>query len=802
MSRIPWSIDLLLLIVAAVTLASGGVCMAFGLPSLARIAWLAGTLPILLALTVSLAKAVARRQAGIDVLAWLAIGLAIVLDETLTAAVIALMLASGRALEQYAQHRAQREMTALLGRAPRRATRFENGEWRSVALETIVPGDRLLVRSGEFVPVDGTLSDDAELDESMLTGESSTQSRRAGESACSGVVNVGAPFEMVARTTAGDSTFAGIVRMVERAQRERSPSVRLADRYAALFVLASLFVAGLSWLMTGDVARALAVLVVATPCPLILAVPVAIVSGMSRCSRRGVLVKGGGALERLAQASILFFDKTGTLTGGQARIVSIECGGGIATDDVLRWAASLAQASGHVISDALTIAARERGIDLSPPSGVVETAGEGVTGRVDDRTVAIGKFEYVSARSTVEPWSDAFLRRIAAEGGAAVFVGVDGVMTGAIQMADQLRLETPRALRLLKREGVERLVMLTGDRRDIAQAVGELLGVTDVRAEQTPTDKLAAIEAARKDGVTIMVGDGVNDAPALAAADVGIAMGARGGRGVFRSSRRGTAGGSAGPTRRCDPYRTTVTPYRARKRGGGYVAVVCCNDDCCRRIPATDRRCGRSGSHRRRRHRQCVARVAGAREADERPAGRPRRRAAQARACGIVAVARPDQGSGGSLAATFRGSHHPGAGASHRLTRRTAAAARTCRRSRSLRAPGSAAWRRGSACRDERRPPGDLQDGPIAQADGRGRAARRREQHAGSGDTALAVRAGSDRTPALRSGRGAVPCRGNGGVTRRRHALGAGTRRSGVFVIRATRPATLPTSQPVTPRRP
>ncbi|WP_104012881.1 heavy metal translocating P-type ATPase [Burkholderia anthinoferrum] len=528
MSRIPWSIDLLLLIVAAVTLASGGVCMAFGLPSLARIAWLAGTLPILLALTVSLAKAVARRQAGIDVLAWLAIGLAIVLDETLTAAVIALMLASGRALEQYAQHRAQREMTALLGRAPRRATRFENGEWRSVALETIVPGDRLLVRSGEFVPVDGTLSDDAELDESMLTGESSNQSRRAGESACSGVVNVGAPFEMVARTTAGDSTFAGIVRMVERAQRERSPSVRLADRYAALFVLASLFVAGLSWLMTGDVARALAVLVVATPCPLILAVPVAIVSGMSRCSRRGVLVKGGGALERLAQASILFFDKTGTLTGGQARIVSIECGGGIATDDVLRWAASLAQASGHVISDALTIAARERGIDLSPPSAVVETAGEGVTGRVDDRTVAIGKFEYVSARSTVEPWSDAFLRRIAAEGGAAVFVGVDGVMTGAIQMADQLRLETPRALRLLKREGVERLVMLTGDRRDIAQAVGELLGVTDVRAEQTPTDKLAAIEAARKDGVTIMVGDGVNDAPALAAADVGIAMGARG----------------------------------------------------------------------------------------------------------------------------------------------------------------------------------------------------------------------------------------------------------------------------------
>ncbi|MGU7812232.1 heavy metal translocating P-type ATPase [Burkholderia sp. AW49-1] len=528
MSRIPWSIDLALLVLAAVTLAGGGACAALGLPLLARIVWLIGTLPVLLALTVSLAKAVVKGQAGIDVLAWLAIALAIALDETLAAAVIALMLASGRTLERYAQHRAQREMTALLNRAPRQANRFENGEWRSVAVEALVPGDRLLVRSGEFVPVDGTLTDDAELDESMLTGESSTQRRRAGESACSGVVNAGPPFEMVARTTAGDSTFAGIVRMVERAQRERSPSVRLADRYAAFFVLASLIVAGIAWLLAGDVARALAVLVVATPCPLILAVPVAIVSGMSRCSKRGILVKGGGALERLAQATILFFDKTGTLTGGRARIVAIECGTDVGTDGVLRFAASLAQASGHVISDALTVAARERGIDLSPPSFVMETAGEGVTGRVDNRTVAIGKFEYVSACSTIAPWSDAFLKRVGNEGGAAVFVGVDGVMIGAIQMADQVRLETPRALRLLKREGVERLVMLTGDRRDIAQAVGELLGVTDVRAEQSPTDKLAAIQAARKEGVTIMVGDGVNDAPALAAADVGIAMGARG----------------------------------------------------------------------------------------------------------------------------------------------------------------------------------------------------------------------------------------------------------------------------------
>ncbi|KVF33887.1 heavy metal translocating P-type ATPase [Burkholderia vietnamiensis] len=528
MPRMRWSLDFTLLVLSAVTLAAGGACVAFGLPALARLVWLLGALPVLLALTVTVAKAVARRQPGIDVLAWLAIGLALALDETLTAAVIALMLASGRTLEQHAQRRAQREMTALLGRAPRQATRFEHGEWRPVAPGAIVPGDRLLVRSGECVAVDGTLTGDAELDESMLTGESSTQRRRSGETACSGVVNAGAPFEMVARTTAGDSTFAGIVRMVERAQRERSPSVRVADRYAAGFVVIALLVAGGAWLATGDVGRALAVLVVASPCPLILAVPVAIVSGMSRCSKRGVLVKGGGALERLAQATILFFDKTGTLTGGRARIVAIECGAQVAAADVLRFAASLAQASAHVISDALTVAARERGVGLSAPSAVLETPGEGVTGSVDGHTVTIGKFSFVAACSTPAPWSDAFVARVGGQGGAAVFVGVDGAMIGAIELADELRLETPRALRLLKREGVERIVMLTGDRRDIALAVGELLGVTDVRAEQTPTDKLAAIQSARKDGVTIMVGDGVNDAPALAAADVGIAMGARG----------------------------------------------------------------------------------------------------------------------------------------------------------------------------------------------------------------------------------------------------------------------------------
>jgi heavy metal translocating P-type ATPase len=528
MSRAIRYIDFALLIVSAATLIAGGACMAFRATSLAGIFWFSGAAAIWAALTVVIGQGLVKRQAGVDVLAWLAIGLALMLGETLAAAVIALMVASGRALEAYAGSRARREMTALLSRAPRQATRLEHGEWYSVALDTVRPGDRLLVRSGELVAVDGVLAGVAELDEATLTGESAIVRRRAGEAVRSGVLNAGVPFEMVASALAADSTFAAIVRMVQAAQRERSPAARLADRYAVFFVLLSLALAGASWLATGHLSRALAVLVVATPCPLILAVPVAIVSGMSSCAKRGILVKGGGALERLAQASILFFDKTGTLTKGHARLVAIECGPGATEETVLRYAASLAQASGHVISEALTIAARERGVRLVAPSAVVETAGAGLMGQVEGRTVAIGGYPYVCAATGIPPWSAAVLRNLRYEGQAAVFVGVDGAMIGAVRMADQLRLETPSALRLLRREGIERLVMLTGDRPDIAETVGALLNVTEVRAQQTPADKLAAIEAARHDGVVIMVGDGVNDAPALAAADVGVAMGARG----------------------------------------------------------------------------------------------------------------------------------------------------------------------------------------------------------------------------------------------------------------------------------
>ncbi len=499
-----------------------------GFGGFARVLWIAGVLPPLATLTVRTLSALWQREQGVDLLALLSIAVALTLCEVLTAAVITLMLSSGRALEDYASNRARGEMTALMRRMPRTASRYTAGQLEVVDLDRIQAGDLLLVRSGEALPVDGALADAAELDESSLTGEALPVSRGAGELVRSGVVNAGRPFRLQATASAADSTFAGIVRLVESAQAARSPGARLADRYALLFVPVTLCVAAVAWWLTGDVVRLLAVLVVATPCPLILAVPVAIVSGMSRCARRGVLVKNGAALERLARIHTLFFDKTGTLTGGRARLVSIRASEGFSAEDVLRYAASLDQASNHVIAEAVVAAARERGLTLSAPTSVEEHPGAGLSGQVDGRQVVLGSFDHVRRVVPAADWSQDFQRRVGYDGASGVFVGIDGEMAGALHLADQVRMEAPRALRLLVRAGVRRLVMLTGDRRDVAETIGAVLGVSEVRAELSPTGKLQAIHAAGGEGLTLMVGDGVNDAPALAAADVGVAMGARG----------------------------------------------------------------------------------------------------------------------------------------------------------------------------------------------------------------------------------------------------------------------------------
>ena len=521
--------NLFLLTVSASGLITGIALHLNGDPITAKWLWVGGSVPVLLAVVVSVGRALFRREAGLDLIALLSMAGAMALGEYLTGAVIGLMLASGRSLEDFAEARARREMSALLSRAPRTANRYDSGQLVQITLDQIRPGDRLLVRTGEAIPTDGTVASEvAVLDEAALTGEPLPVRRSEGELARSGAINAATPFDMVAMMAAADSTFAGIVRLVEAAQQAKAPSARLADRYALMFVPLSLAVAAVAWIATGDPIRALAVLVVATPCPLILAVPVAIVGGMSCCAKRGVLIKGGGVLEKLAQANTLFFDKTGTLTGGRARLVATEVAPEFGAEEILRITASLDQASQHVIAQAIVAAARDRGLVLSMASHVEEQAGAGLSGIVENRQVAVGSYDFACEFAPPSDWSQRFLQRMGYDGATGVFVVIDGVMAGALLLRDEIRTETPRALRLLRKAGVKRIVMVTGDRRDVAETIGALLGVDEVLAEQKPQDKLAAIKASHSAGSTIMVGDGVNDAPALAAADVGVAMGARG----------------------------------------------------------------------------------------------------------------------------------------------------------------------------------------------------------------------------------------------------------------------------------
>jgi len=509
-----------------------------------------------LAVAAYLAVGMVRRlmggQWGIDILAVTAIVSTVLVGEFVASMIIVLMMAGGTALEDYAAGRAKKELTSLLERVPQTAHRERNGssaagtnpagtnpagtgmsgtepldtpaggQHEDVAATDVRVGDILLVRPGEVVPLDGILlSESGSFDESSLTGESLPVERVAGEGLMSGSLNGEAAVRMQVTALMEDSQYSRIVALVKEAADSKAPMVRLADRYAVPFTAFAYLLGAIGWIISGSPARFAEVLVVATPCPLLIAAPVAFLGGMSRAARGGIIVKYAGVLEQLSRIKTAAFDKTGTLTYGRPSLVGIRTSGSFTEDAVLGLAASAEQYSSHVLAASVMDAARARGLVFGTATEANEFATHGVRARFDGRDVVVGKPNFVaeSAAGLVETEL--------ASGELAIYVGVAGEFAGALVMSDPIRRETGRTLAQLKELGVTRTVMLTGDALATAKHIAGEAGLTDVRAECLPADKVEAVRSLPVRPV-MMVGDGVNDAPVLAVADVGIAMGARG----------------------------------------------------------------------------------------------------------------------------------------------------------------------------------------------------------------------------------------------------------------------------------
>ncbi|HET8651801.1 MAG TPA: heavy metal translocating P-type ATPase [Gaiellaceae bacterium] len=514
----------LLALLALLGVVGGIVLHLLGIDAPAHLAWAATTALLLVPLTVSVTRSVLRGDVGVDAIALVSMAGALALGEYLAGAVIALMLAGGNALEEVANRRARRELSALVERAPREALVRRGDGVEPIPVEEVVAGDVVLVRGGEVVPVDGlVVSDEAVVDESALTGEPLPVTVHRGGQVRSGTASAGSAFELRALRPAAESAYAALVRLVQQAESERAPFVRIADRYAAFFLPATALIAGAAWVFSGDPVRALAVFVIATPCPLILAAPIALMSGLSRAARAGIVVKGAGAIERLGRAHTVLLDKTGTITLGHPELADVVGVDGVPADESLRLAASLDRLSAHPLAAALVAGAEQRGLDLSLPETGRETLGHGIEGVVDGRTVLVGSARWLRTRGIDVAADDG------TDGGAArVYVSVDGAASAVITLEDRLREDAAALVPLLREAGIEHIALVTGDKSAVAERVAHELGVERVYAEQTPEEKLELVRALQAvPGLrnVVMVGDGINDAPALALADVGIAMG-------------------------------------------------------------------------------------------------------------------------------------------------------------------------------------------------------------------------------------------------------------------------------------
>lgn len=525
----PWVVATLLVLVATLVLE------VTGMTGPAR--WLATGFgaAIVLYTAVGMVRDLLRRHWGIDILAVTAIGATLLVGEYLAALVVCLMLTGGEALESFAAGRAKRSLTSLLERAPQVAHRLDpDGGTQDVPMEQVAVADRLLVRPAEVVPVDGILvagadgSDvQADFDESSLTGESLPVTHRSGDQVLSGALNGQQAVVLEATARPEDSQYARILSLVREASESRAPMVRLADRYAVPFTLVAYLIGGIAWWVSQDPVRFAEVLVVATPCPLLIAAPVAFLGGMSRAAANGVIVKSGGIIETLGSVRTAAFDKTGTLTYGRPELLEVRPArtpdgvAGLSAQKLLRLAGSAEQYSVHVLADSIRRAAEDRGLDLITASQAREEATNGVTAVLGGREVIVGKSAYVREHSTGLEAEEL------SPGESAVYVGVDGVFAGTLILSDRLRANAPATLAELDRLGVRNRMILTGDAEATARHIATQAGITDVEADLLPADKVRLVRQAQP-GPVMMVGDGVNDAPVLAVADVGVAMGARG----------------------------------------------------------------------------------------------------------------------------------------------------------------------------------------------------------------------------------------------------------------------------------
>ena len=518
-------------VLALIGLFLGGILQASHEEQVGKIAWfvtlVGGGIPVVW----QTVREMFHKHFASDIIAMLAIIVSIILNDAFPGVIIVLMQSGGKALEDYAYRRASSSLDNLLSRAPRIAHRKIDHGIEEIQVSQINIDDVLIIKPGDLIPVDGEiLSSQARIDESSLTGEPLPKSKTCGDQVFSGTINIGDVFEIIASRKSDESQYSKIVKLVKKAQQEKAPIQRLADKYAIWFTPLTLVVSTAGWLVTNNFETILSVLVVATPCSLIFATPVAIISGINRAAKIGIIVKTGAAIEQVAKTQVAIFDKTGTITFGTPIVERIISFDGRTCDEILLKAASLEQLSSHPIAAMIVQKGKEKFEKLLVPENFREISGAGVEGKIGEDHIMIGAPSmFENSGADIFDGVNIAADQIKQDGRMFAFVALNGKLSGAIVFGDEIRPDVKPMIHRLNAIGIKKTVLLTGDIKNNARNIAEQAGITDYEAELVPEEKVVSVKKLRQEYENvIMVGDGINDAPALAASTVGIAMGARG----------------------------------------------------------------------------------------------------------------------------------------------------------------------------------------------------------------------------------------------------------------------------------